>query len=88
MGLRALSAEIGEVKRLFVGEKFRRRGAGLALMKTVMSDAREAGYRQLALDTLPSMESAMRLYKKLGFMQVNEPGPGVLLDPNRLRLRL
>lgn len=81
VALRRLSAEAGEVKRLYVRAAFRGGGLGLALMKAVIAAAREVGYALLRLDTLPRMEGAIRMYRGLGFREIPRYGdnpPGAL----------
>jgi len=66
-GLRRLSLEIGEVKRVYVRPAFRRNGAGRALIEAVIAAARLIGYRKLRLETASFMEGAQALYRSLGF---------------------
>src|SRR5437867_10043172 len=66
-GLRRLSLEIGEVKRVYVRPAFRRNGVGRALIEAVIAAARLIGYRKLRLETASFMVGAQALYRSLGF---------------------
>ena len=66
-GLRRLSSEIGEMKRVYVRPAFRRRGLGRALIEGVIAAARLIGYGKLRLETANFMEGAQALYRSLGF---------------------
>jgi GNAT superfamily N-acetyltransferase len=68
--LRPLSAEICEMKRLFVRPEFRGHGIGRAITLALISAAREIGYRAMRLDTLPEMREAHKLYEELGFREI------------------
>jgi len=70
VALRRLDAHAGEMKRLYVRPPFRGAGLGRQLIERVTVAAREAGYAELRLDTLPSMIAAQDLYRKLGFRQI------------------
>ncbi len=70
VALRRLDDQTGEMKRLYVRPGFRSLGLARALIKAVILAARDAGFMELRLDTLPSMESAQRLYRVLGFMEI------------------
>ena len=39
-------------------------------LRTLIDEARLSGYRDLYVDTLPSMTSALNLYKNMGFAEV------------------
>src|SRR5437899_12773611 len=66
-GLRRLSPEIGEIKRVYVRPAFRGKGLGTALIEAVIAAARLIGYRKLRLETAGFMEGAQALYRSLGF---------------------
>lgn len=69
VGLRPHDATTGEMKRLFVQPGHQGRGLGKQLAEAVIAEARAIGYTSLLLDTLPSMQSAIRLYEVLGFVR-------------------
>jgi GNAT superfamily N-acetyltransferase len=56
-----------EMKRLYVTLDGRGFGLGEKLVRAVVTEARRIGYREMRLDTLPSMIGAIGLYTKLGF---------------------
>lgn len=70
VALRQLDDDTGEMKRLYVRPAFRSWGLGHRLVEAAVQAARRAGYAALRLDTLASMESAQRLYRKLGFTEI------------------
>ena len=56
-----------EFKRLYVAPHARGLGLGKALVKEVLKAAKDLGYNEGRLDTLPQMKAAIDVYAKLGF---------------------
>ena len=70
IALRRLDDERCEMKRLYVRPAYRGSGLGGELVRRVIDDARAIGYRHMLLDTLPSLQSAVRMYRALGFYDI------------------
>ena len=70
-GVRKLSPEVAEMKRLYVAPEARKLGAGLALMRAMEDAARESGCTVARLDTDPALQEAQRLFERLGYRQTS-----------------
>ena len=70
IGLRKLDEANCEMKRLYVRPRFRGQGIGDILIRQVIEDATKIGYRHMLLDTLPFLQSAIHMYKKYGFYEI------------------
>lgn len=70
IGLRKIDDENCEMKRLYVRPRFRGQHIGKILIHKIIEDAREIGYSHMLLDTLPFLESAIHIYKTLGFYEI------------------
>ncbi|MEJ2155161.1 MAG: GNAT family N-acetyltransferase [Desulfobacteraceae bacterium] len=75
VGFRYFQRGVCEMKRLYVKPDFRGQQAGLKLAKAVITSAKIAGYRYIRLDTLLSMKNANRLYRSLGFVEIEPYRP-------------
>jgi GNAT superfamily N-acetyltransferase len=68
--LRRLSADIAEIKRMYVEPELRGLGAGRALLERLIAAASEGGYSRVRLDSLDLMTAAHALYRRCGFVDI------------------
>lgn len=71
-----------EMKRLYVKPSCRGMKLGEKLIEELIAHARQAGYKEMVLDTIVPLQSAIHLYKKVGFTECepyyHNPMPDVL----------
>jgi GNAT superfamily N-acetyltransferase len=71
VALRPLGDDVSEMKRLYLRDTARGHGLGVNLIDSVISEARNAGYSKLRLDSWPpKMAKAIGLYRSRGFIEI------------------
>jgi GNAT superfamily N-acetyltransferase len=70
IGLRFRPDAVGQVTRMFVVKRERRRGVGLALLSEIETRARRHRIVRLELDTRDDLVEARHLYRQAGFQEV------------------
>jgi GNAT superfamily N-acetyltransferase len=71
IALKEMDAERCELKRLYVRPAYRGQGLSRVLMDRILADARAIGYKVMLLDTLPFLQTALRLYRAYGFEEID-----------------
>lgn len=66
-------SDCAEIQKLYLDDSTKGKGYGKELMKIAENWAREAGYKQLYLETHSNLKVAMKLYEKAGFQQIERP---------------
>ena len=88
VALRRLDGVTGEIKRMYVRERYRGSGLGRRLAVEVIEAAKKIGYTRVVLDTLPKLAPAIALYRDLGFRETGPylacPTPGAICFELRL----
>jgi GNAT superfamily N-acetyltransferase len=69
-GVKRLSDETCEIKRMYVVPAGRGLGLGRELLEALENAARELGYRAARLDTGPRQPGAERMYRRAGYRSI------------------
>lgn len=69
-GVRRVRDGVCEMKRVYVRDAAKGRGLGRALVERLIVDAQAFGYKQMFLDTAPTLTTATGLYERLGFAPI------------------
>lgn len=71
VAFRPINKKTCEMKRLFVRERFQGSGLGRQLLKRLISEAKNAGYKKMRLDSwIPRMGTAIEMYRRHGFREI------------------
>ena len=70
VGVRSLEGDICELKRMYLRDSSRGRGIGNQMLRQAIDAGIRLGYKKMRLDTLPTMLSAVKLYEKFGFYEI------------------
>ena len=70
-GIRKFADSVCELKRMYLKKEMRRKGIGKQLLIKAIESAKALNYRYIRLDTLPTMETAIILYEKMGFYEID-----------------
>jgi GNAT superfamily N-acetyltransferase len=71
-GIKRLSAEAAELKRLYVAPEARNRGLARTLVGALENAARQAGYRLVRLDTGNQQPAALQLFRSIGYGEIDD----------------
>lgn len=64
---------ICELQKMYFLKEVRGLGLGIALMEKCLEKAKQFGFESCYLETMPYMESAQKLYRKVGFEYLDKP---------------
>lgn len=67
------SPEVCELQKMYFLSETRGLGMGSKMMETCLKKAKELGFKQCYLETMPYMEAAQKLYIKSGFEYLDAP---------------
>ena len=62
-----------ELQKIYLIDAAKGKGIGKYLVQIVEDSARKAGYKKLYLETHTNLETAIRMYEKAGFRQIDRP---------------
>lgn len=62
-----------ELQKMYFMPEARNKGLGSKMMAKCLDFAKQAGFDQCYLETMPYMDDARKLYKKVGFQSIPKP---------------
>lgn len=66
-------SNICELQKMYFLSEARGKGIGLDMINTCLDFAKTQGFSQCYLETMPYMEAARKLYRKVGFTSLDKP---------------
>lgn len=88
VALRKVNESTCEMKRLYIKPEYRGYGYSHLLIDKVIEEAKDIGYEYIILDTLPYLETALRLYKKYGFEEIDPFNDNPMGNSIYMRLKI
>ena len=70
VALRNWDNETAELKRMFVAPAYHGHKIGQRLLEQILGVAQKLGYKKVRLDTISTMEAALKLYRSFGFYEI------------------
>ncbi|MFT5581649.1 MAG: putative acetyltransferase, partial [Psychromonas sp.] len=61
-----------ELVKFYLDAKARGKGIGLELMNQCIASAKELGYSEMYIESLPDFDNAVKMYEKSGFKLLDE----------------
>lgn len=71
--LQNFEGNVCELQKMYFLEEARGKGIGSEMMQVCLQRAKEFGFDECYLETMPYMEAAQKLYKKNGFEYIDAP---------------
>lgn len=68
-----LPSGCAELVKFYISSEARGKGIGRELMKKSLQSAKEFGYKEIYLESLPQFSTAVGMYEKLGFKNLPKP---------------
>lgn len=69
--LKNFDSNVCELQKMYSLPKMRGQGIGQKLLETCLDKAKSFDFKQCYLETIPLLESAVKLYKRNGFEQID-----------------
>ena len=76
-----------EIQKLYLTDKAKGKGYGKQLMSLAEEFALKAGYKLLYLETHTNLATAVKMYEKLGFREIEKPKAVVHSTMNRFYIK-
>ena len=76
-----------EIQKLYLTDKAKGKGYGKQLMSLAEDFAQKAGYKLLYLETHTNLSTAIKMYEKLGFREIEKPEAVVHSTMNRFYIK-
>ena len=75
VGMYPIDEKVIELRKMYLRADMRGAGLGKALLARSIRRARQAGYREIVLETATVLESAIGLYQRYGFVRDPDDAP-------------